>query len=72
MEALNENCLYSISPKVWQVVYDGVDFLDEDKQPTSDELQKIHRNAQPISILTSSMDKEEFNCIDGLDVAKDV
>jgi hypothetical protein len=37
-----------------------------------DQLQKIHRNAQAISILTSSIDKEEFNCVDGLDVAKDV
>jgi hypothetical protein len=30
--------LYSISPKVWQVVYDGVEFLDEDEQPTADQL----------------------------------
>jgi hypothetical protein len=64
--------LYSISPEVWQVVYDGVEFSDEDEQPTSDQLQKIHRNAQAISILTSSIDKEEFNRVDGLDVAKGV
>jgi hypothetical protein len=50
--------LYSISSKVWQVVCDGVEFSDEDEQPTSDELQKIHHNAQAISILTSSIDKE--------------
>jgi hypothetical protein len=53
--------LYFISPKVWQVVCDGVEFLDEDEQPTVDQLQKIHRNAQTISILTSSINKEEFN-----------
>jgi hypothetical protein len=64
--------LYSISPEVWQVVCDGVEFSDEDEQPTSDQLQKIHRNAQAISILTSSIDKEEFNRVDGLDVAKGV
>jgi hypothetical protein len=64
--------LYSISPEVWQVVCDGVDFLDEDEQPILDQLQKIHRNAQVISILTSLVDKEEFNHVDGLDVAKDV
>jgi hypothetical protein len=63
--------LYSISPEVWQVVCDGVDFSDEDEQPTSDQLQKIHCNAQAIFILTSSVDKEEFNCVDDLDVAKD-
>jgi hypothetical protein len=33
-----KNYLYSISPEVWQVVYDGVDFSDEDEQPTSDQL----------------------------------
>jgi hypothetical protein len=47
-------------------------FLDEDEQPTLDQLQKIHRNAQAISILTSTVDKEELNYVDGLDVAKDV
>jgi hypothetical protein len=40
-----KNYLYSISPEVWQVVYDGVEFPDEDKQPTADQLQKIYRNA---------------------------
>jgi hypothetical protein len=34
--------------------------------------KKIHRNAQAISILTSSIDKKGFNRVDGLDVAKDV
>jgi hypothetical protein len=66
-----KNYLYSISPEVWQVVCDSVDFPDNDEQPTSNQLQKIHRNAQAISILTSSIDKEEFNCVDSLDVAKD-
>jgi hypothetical protein len=46
--------------------------LDEDEQPTADQLWKIHRNAEAISILTSSIDKEEFNRVDGLDVAKDL
>jgi hypothetical protein len=67
-----KNYLYSVSSEVWQVVCDGVDFLDEAEQPTLDQLQKIHRNAQAISILTSLIDKQEFNHVDGLDVAKDV
>jgi hypothetical protein len=37
-----------------------------------DQLQKIHHNAQEISILISSVDKEQFNRVDGLDVAKDL
>jgi hypothetical protein len=65
-----KNYLYSISPEVWKVVCDDVDFLDEDEQPTLDQLLKIHHNAQAISILISSV-KEEFNCVDGLVVAKD-
>jgi hypothetical protein len=56
-----KNYLYSISPKVWQVVCDGVEFPNEDEQSTVDQLQKIHRNIQAISILTSSIDIEEFN-----------
>jgi hypothetical protein len=67
-----KNYLYSISPKIWQVICDGVDFLDDDEQLTPDQLQKIHHNAQAISILTSSIDKKEFNRVDGLDVVKDV
>jgi hypothetical protein len=30
-----KNYLYSISPEVWQVICDDVDFPDEDKEPTS-------------------------------------
>jgi hypothetical protein len=67
-----KNYLYSISPEVWQDVCEGVDFLDEDEEPASNQLQQIHRNTQAISILTSSIDKEEFNRANGLDVAKDV
>jgi hypothetical protein len=67
-----KNYLYSISPEVWKVVCDGVDFSDDDEQPTPDQLENIHRNAEAISILTSSIDKEEFNRVDSLDVAKDV
>jgi uncharacterized protein YfaS (alpha-2-macroglobulin family) len=67
-----KNYLYSISPKVWQVVCDGVDFLEDYEEPTPEQLQKIHRNAQAITILNSSVDKEEFNRVDGLEEAKDV
>jgi hypothetical protein len=66
------NYLYSISPEVWQVVCDGVDSPEEDEKPTLDQLQKIHRNVQAITILTSSVNKEEFNRVDDLDEAKEV
>jgi hypothetical protein len=64
--------LYSISPEVWQVVCNGIDSLKDDEEPTPEQLQMIHRNAQAITILNSSVDKEEFNRVDGLEEAKDV
>jgi hypothetical protein len=33
-----KNYLYAISPEVWQVVCDDVEFLDEEEQPTVDQL----------------------------------
>jgi hypothetical protein len=33
-----KNYLYLISPKVWQVICDGVEFPDEDEQPTLGQL----------------------------------
>jgi hypothetical protein len=39
MKALHENnYLYSISPEVWQVVYDGVNFSEDDEEPTPEQL----------------------------------
>jgi hypothetical protein len=44
MEPVNQwkhcmkNYLYSISPEVWQVVCDGVEFSDEYEQPSADQL----------------------------------
>jgi hypothetical protein len=67
-----ENYLYSLHPEVCQVICDGADFLEDDEQPTPDQLQKIYRNAQAISVLTSSLDKEEFNRVDDLDLTKDI
>jgi hypothetical protein len=64
--------LYSISPEVWQVVCDDADFLKDDEEPTQEQLQKIHCNAHAITILNSSVDKEEFNRVDGLEEVKDV
>jgi hypothetical protein len=46
--------------------------LEDDEEPTPKQLQKIHRNAQAIIILNSSVDKKEFNRVDGLEEAKDV
>jgi hypothetical protein len=44
--------------------------LEADEEPTPEQLQKIHRNAQAITILNSSVDKEGFNRVEGLEEAK--
>jgi hypothetical protein len=46
--------------------------LKDVEESTPEQLQRIHRNAQVITILNSSVDKEEFNRVDGLEKAKDV
>jgi hypothetical protein len=33
-----KNYLYYISPEIWQVICDSVDFLDENEEPTSNQL----------------------------------
>jgi hypothetical protein len=30
--------LYFISPDIWQVVFDGVDFSEDDEEPTLEQL----------------------------------
>jgi hypothetical protein len=36
-----KNYLYSNSPDVCQVICDGVDFPDDDEQPTPDQLKRV-------------------------------
>jgi hypothetical protein len=33
-----KNYLYSISPEVWQIICDGIDFPGDDEQPTPNQL----------------------------------
>jgi hypothetical protein len=33
-----KNYLYFISPDIWQVVFDGVDFSEGDEEPTLEQL----------------------------------
>jgi hypothetical protein len=38
MEALHEKLFILYFTQVWQVVCDGIDFSDDDEQPTPDQL----------------------------------
>jgi hypothetical protein len=48
------------------------DFLEEDEEPRFEQLQQILRNAQVTSVLLSSLEKDEFDSVNGLKKAKDI
>jgi hypothetical protein len=50
----------------------SVDFPDEDEEPGFEQLQQIHRNTQAISVLLSSLEKDGFDRVNGLEKAKDI
>jgi hypothetical protein len=64
--------LILLNPNIWTIAHTGVDFLDEDEEPEFEQLQQIHRNAQATSVLLSSLDKDEFDRVNGLEKAKDI
>jgi hypothetical protein len=49
-----------------------VDFSDKDEEPDFEQLQQIHRNAQACSVLLSSLEKDEFDRVNGLEKVKDI
>jgi hypothetical protein len=46
----------------------GVDFPDKDEELDFEQLQQIHRNAQACSVLLSSLEKDEFDRVNGLEI----
>jgi hypothetical protein len=49
--------LISLNLSVCTIVHLGVEFLDEDEEPSYEQLQQIHRNTQASSMLLSSLKK---------------
>jgi hypothetical protein len=49
-----------------------LEFLDEDEELDFEQLQQIHRNTQASLVLLSSLEKDEFDMVNGLDKAKDI
>jgi hypothetical protein len=64
--------LISLSLSIWMVVCAGVDFPEENEELDFEQLQQIHRNAQASSVLLSSLEKYEFDRVNGLEKAKDI
>jgi hypothetical protein len=50
----------------------NVEFWDEDEELDFDQFRQIHRNAHARSVLLSSLEKDEFDRINGLEKAKDI
>jgi hypothetical protein len=49
-----------------------VDFPEEDEEPRFEQLQEIHRNAQATSVLLSSLEKDEFDRVNDVEMAKNI
>jgi hypothetical protein len=50
----------------------SVEFPDEDEEPSYEQLQQIHLNAQASSVLLSSLKKDEFDRANSLEKVKDI
>jgi hypothetical protein len=61
--------LISLNPSVWTIVCTCVEFLDE---PDFEQLRQIHHNAQATLVLLSSLEKDEFDRVNGFEKAKDI
>jgi hypothetical protein len=61
-----------LNSSVWTIVCTSIDFPEEDEEPGYEQLQQIHHNAQATSILLFSLEKDEFDRVNGLEKAKDI
>jgi hypothetical protein len=61
-----------LNSSVWTIVCTSIDFPEEDEEPRYEQLQQIHHNAQATSILLFSLEKDEFDRVNGLEKDKDI
>jgi hypothetical protein len=64
--------IISLNPSFWTIMHTSVEFPDEDKELGYEQHQQIHRSAQPSFVLLSSLDKDEFHRVTGLEKTKDI
>src|SRR5436190_7012743 len=64
--------LIALHPSLWEVVNLGVRMPKNGEDMTPDMMVDLHRNAQATSVIVSSLSQEEFNKVNGLEVAKDI
>src|SRR6266540_7499910 len=64
--------LIALHPSLWEVVNVGVRMLKNGEDMTPEMMVDLHQNAQATSVIVSSLSQEEFNKVNGLEVAKDI
>src|SRR6266498_1149887 len=64
--------LITLHPSLWEVVNVGVFMPKSGEEMTHVMMVDLHRNAQATSVIVSSLSQEEFNKVNGLEVAKDI
>jgi hypothetical protein len=64
--------LMSLNPSIWRVVCIGVEFPEEGETTDYSQLQQIHYNAQASNVLLSSLEKDEYDRVDGLEKASEI
>ena len=64
--------MHLIAANLWEVVDVGVTFPTEDREITPEEAHTFRQNAQAVAILVSSLAPDEFNKVNGREVAKDI
>jgi hypothetical protein len=64
--------LILLNLSVWIIVRTSVEFPDEDEEPSYEQLQQIHLNAQASSVLLYSLEKVEFDRVNGLETVKEI
>src|SRR5438132_12545105 len=64
--------LIALHPSLWEVVNVGVRMPKNGEDMTPEMMVDLHRNAQATSVIVSSLSEEEFNKVNGLEVAKDI
>jgi hypothetical protein len=62
--------LFSLHPSIWEIVKSGMKFDSTDSPMFINE--QIHKNAQATTVLLTSLCREEYNKVSGLDNAKQI
>jgi hypothetical protein len=64
--------LMSLNLSIWKVVCTGVEFPKEGETPDYNQLQQIHYSIQASNVLLSSLEKDEYDHVDGLKKASKI